>query len=666
MQLNSKVSWGVSISVLIALIFYVPEAQAAGGVVINELMWDGTEYVELFNTTSDGISLSGWQLTRQQASGTEKIMVTFDAGNVIGAGEYYLLEKKEDATTIVANKIVSGLTLVNTGELVRLKDSGGGIVDGANQLDDWFAGSNVGEGEAMERSDAASDGTNEDSWHTSLGSVGGRIGTPGEINSVVPENAAPAAALSMAGDEAAVNEIVTFSAEDSSDPDGDTLTYQWDFGDGTTSAGSTATHAYTSAGTKTVRVTVRDGELPDTATGQITVVAPVYSSDIFINEFLPDPTGSDTASEFIELFNTGSVLVDVSSWKLDDADGGSSPYTFPAGTTIPAGGYAALTRSVTKIALNNDGDSVRLLDPTGRVKSSQSYDSSSEGKSWNRTDANSFQESTTTTSGAQNIITEPPAETEAEEGRTGPAPKPTPRRPAQRDSAGLVAGATTRTIALKNIRQEDEGAVVTVEGVVSAPPEVLGKGIVYLAGSGVQLYLSDEDFPDLVLGDTLKVIGEIGSYLGETRLKLASAKDVTKIKTVEAPLPHAVKTGEVGEDFEGFLVVVAGKVTETSGDTFYVDDGSGEVKVFIKESTEIEKPKMKKGDLVTITGVVSQTTSGYRVLPRFQEDVRLGAVAGLKTFPATGVTQQVAWSGRTLVLVLAALWLPALTWRSRV
>jgi len=79
-------------------------------------------------------------------------------------------------------------------------------------------------------------------------------------------------------------------------------------------------------------------------------------------------------------------------------------------------------------------------------------------------------------------------------------------------------------------------------------------------------------------------------------------------------------------------------VTQTSGTTFYVDDGSGEAKVYIKESTHITKPKMKKDTVVTITGIVSRTNSGYRILPRFQEDVRLGRVAGLKRFPATGAT----------------------------
>ena len=43
------------------------------------------------------------------------------------------------------------------------------------------------------------------------------------------------------------------------DPDGDTLTYAWDFGDGTTSSAQNPSHAYLTAGSYTARVTVSDG-----------------------------------------------------------------------------------------------------------------------------------------------------------------------------------------------------------------------------------------------------------------------------------------------------------------------------------------------------------------------------------------------------------------------
>ena len=52
---------------------------------------------------------------------------------------------------------------------------------------------------------------------------------------------------------------VNFSSAGSSDPEGQPLTYSWNFGDGTTSTQANPSHTYTVAGPYQARLTVSDG-----------------------------------------------------------------------------------------------------------------------------------------------------------------------------------------------------------------------------------------------------------------------------------------------------------------------------------------------------------------------------------------------------------------------
>ncbi len=56
-----------------------------------------------------------------------------------------------------------------------------------------------------------------------------------------------------------VGQPVAFDGRKSSDPDGHTLTYKWEFGDGKSGTGATPKHIYENAGQFTVRLTVNDG-----------------------------------------------------------------------------------------------------------------------------------------------------------------------------------------------------------------------------------------------------------------------------------------------------------------------------------------------------------------------------------------------------------------------
>ncbi|OHT97539.1 hypothetical protein BKG61_16490 [Mycobacterium syngnathidarum] len=97
---------------------------------------------------------------------------------------------------------------------------------------------------------------------------------PGELSMIAPSggNRAPTAVATATPSDGYSPLEVHFSSQGSSDPDPDTtLTYHWDFGDGTTSTQANPTKTYDTNGTYNVTLTVSDGEKAGQDTQSITV-----------------------------------------------------------------------------------------------------------------------------------------------------------------------------------------------------------------------------------------------------------------------------------------------------------------------------------------------------------------------------------------------------------
>ncbi len=158
-----------------------------------------------------------------------------------------------------------------------------------------------------------------------------------------------------------------------------------------------------------------------------------YPAGISLNEFMPNPESDwnndgilgDDNDEYIELFNANDFAVDLSGWVIDDIDAGSSPYTLPAGTWLPARSYLALWRRDSNVALNNSGgDTVRLLRPDGVVVESHSYSSAPADGAYSKTMAGGDTWTTTypPSPGAPN---QPPAWTATPTATPRPSPSAT-------------------------------------------------------------------------------------------------------------------------------------------------------------------------------------------------------------------------------------------------
>lgn len=116
-------------------------------------------------------------------------------------------------------------------------------------------------------------------------------------------------------------QIVSFSAS-SSDPEGGAVSYQWDFGNGSSATGSTTTHAYANPGSYSVTVTASDAHgATSRATQTVSIVNQLPSVPAITVGGSVFPVGSSVAMTASSTDPEGQALT--YSWQFGDATTGS-------------------------------------------------------------------------------------------------------------------------------------------------------------------------------------------------------------------------------------------------------------------------------------------------------------------------------------------------------
>ena len=129
-----------------------------------------------------------------------------------------------------------------------------------------------------------------------------------------------------------------------------------------------------------------------------------------LSELLPDPIPpqTDAKDEFIELYNPTAESVDLAGYILKAGNRLQSKYTLKAGQ-IPAGGYAVIAVSESKLTLANAGGGVALFSPAGQqLGSAVTYGDARPGQSWALLD-DTWGWTGTVTPGSDNVYTDPGA-----------------------------------------------------------------------------------------------------------------------------------------------------------------------------------------------------------------------------------------------------------------
>ncbi|RLC79204.1 MAG: hypothetical protein DRJ03_23935 [Chloroflexi bacterium] len=154
-----------------------------------------------------------------------------------------------------------------------------------------------------------------------------------------------------------VGEVITFDASKSYDPDGTIVSYEWDFGDGSTANGSVVTHAYKKSGTFTVTLTLTDddGQVStvtlDVKVSRTTLNVEVEVGSIhFRNELtqfyiLVTQFGQPIDANITAcLYYNGSVLADLSS-AVSHVETGVYLINYKIPSDAPAGTYMLLVKA---------------------------------------------------------------------------------------------------------------------------------------------------------------------------------------------------------------------------------------------------------------------------------------------------------------------------------
>jgi PKD repeat protein len=125
-----------------------------------------------------------------------------------------------------------------------------------------------------------------------------------------------------------VNQVLTFDASSSSDPNGDPLTYAWAFSDGGAANGTTTTHAFSAEGGYTITLTVSDTHGASASASQ-TVTISLAANQLPV-ALITGPTVG-TVGQPLTFSDNGSF----------DPDGGPLTYTWTFGEGSPVNGPSA-------------------------------------------------------------------------------------------------------------------------------------------------------------------------------------------------------------------------------------------------------------------------------------------------------------------------------------
>lgn len=337
----------------------VPAAYAAPtGVVVNEVVTQGTDWVELYNNSNQDVDISGWSAIDSDKRSTA---IVFPAGTVVPARGFFAFATEGGESS-------EGFGLGKK-DSITVRDASGNAVDSFA----WSEHPKVGDRNTSWARDTDGYGdfrvSLRDTWEAAnerMRVVINEIEADGEPDWV--ELANPTAAdVDISGWQVLDNDpkhtpivfpegtvipaggYYVFDTETTT-PDGSKgfgLSKKGDAVNLSDANGKPVdSYVFSGPATQPTDAIATWGRVPDMY-GEFTVTAEATrnaenkgvkrESPVVINEV---ESNGDPVADWFELYNTGTTDADISGWTVLDNDDSHTPLVFPAGTVLKPGAFA--------------------------------------------------------------------------------------------------------------------------------------------------------------------------------------------------------------------------------------------------------------------------------------------------------------------------------------
>jgi Lamin Tail Domain/FlgD Ig-like domain/CARDB len=162
--------------------------------VINEIMFepdaDNSEFVEFLNLSDEPVNIGGWRIEDENDNFSKLAQTSFNIppnSYFVLAADSLVIEKYSlDESALISILDVSSLGLVNSGELILLKDVKGNVIDSVWYSDKWHNDNFVStKNISLERINPKLNSNDESNWSSSTNPLGG---TPTAQNSIFTDN----------------------------------------------------------------------------------------------------------------------------------------------------------------------------------------------------------------------------------------------------------------------------------------------------------------------------------------------------------------------------------------------------------------------------------------------------------------------------------------------